>query len=64
MFEFLKKQLHKKETREFVMPKNLSKEEQKQVRAIIDNAKKDDGVPRTAQQSIPFDRMLSIILIK
>lgn len=27
------------------------------MRRIIKNAKKDDGVPRTAQQSIPFDRM-------
>lgn len=24
---------------------------------VIDRAKKDDGIPRTAQQSIPFDRM-------
>lgn len=39
------------------MPKNLTKEEQIQVREIIKNAKKNDGVPATAQQSIPFDRM-------
>ncbi|HOO80853.1 MAG TPA: conjugal transfer protein TraE, partial [Lachnospiraceae bacterium] len=39
------------------MPKHLTKEEQAQVREIIKNAQKDDGVPRTAQQSIPFDRM-------
>ena len=24
---------------------------------VIDRARKNDGVPRTAQQSIPFDRM-------
>ena len=53
MFEFLKKE----KKREFVMPKHLTKEEQAQVREIIKNAQKDDGVPRTAQQSIPFDRM-------
>lgn len=53
MFEFLKKE----KKREFVMPKHLTKEEQAQVREIIKNAQKNDGVPHTAQQSIPFDRM-------
>ena len=53
MLKFLKKE----KKREFAMPKNLTKEEQMQVRKIIKNAKKNDGVPRTAQQSIPFDRM-------
>ena len=53
MFEFLKKE----KKREFAMPKHLTKEEQEQVREIIKKAQKDDGVPRTAQQSIPFDRM-------
>ena len=53
MLKFLKKE----KKREFAMPKNLNKEEQMQVRKIIKNAKKNDGVPRTAQQSIPFDRM-------
>ena len=53
MFEFLKKE----KKREFAMPKHLNKEEQAQVREIIKNAQKNDGVPRTAQQSIPFDRM-------
>ncbi len=54
LFEFLKK---KQNSREFVMPEGLSKEEQKQVREVIKNAQRDDGTPRTAQQSIPFDRM-------
>ena len=53
MFEFLKKE----KKREFAMPKHLTKEEQALVREVIKNAQKDDGVPRTAQQSIPFDRM-------
>ena len=44
MFEFLKKE----KKREFVVPKNLTKEEQAQVREVIKNAQKDDGVPRTA----------------
>ncbi|WP_026509156.1 VirB4-like conjugal transfer ATPase, CD1110 family [Butyrivibrio sp. LC3010] len=39
------------------MPKHLTKAEKKQVREIIKNAQKNDGVPKTAQQSIPFDRM-------
>ena len=53
MFSFLKK----KEKREFQMPEGLNKAQQKEVRKIIKEAQKDDGVPRTAQQSIPFDRM-------
>ena len=53
MFSFLKK----KETREFQMPAGLSKQEQKEVREVIKAAKHHDEVPRTAQQSIPFDRM-------
>ena len=39
------------------MPEGLNKAQQKEVRKIIKEAQKDDGVPRTAQQSIPFDRM-------
>jgi len=39
------------------LPEHLTKEERKQVKAIIKKAKKNDGVPRTAQQSIPFERM-------
>lgn len=39
------------------MPEHLSKEEKKQVKEVIQKAKKEDGIPRTAQQSIPFERM-------
>ncbi len=46
-----------KNTRQFQMPEGLSKSEQAQVREIIKNAKKDDGTPRTAQQTLPFDRV-------
>ena len=56
MFEFLKKMFGKNE-REITIPEHLTKEERRQVREIIKKAKRDDGVPRTAQQSIPFDRM-------
>ncbi len=47
----------KKEDRELSLPEHLTKEERKQVKEIIKQAKKNDGIPRTAQQSIPFDRM-------
>lgn len=39
------------------MPKNLSRSQEKQVQEIIDRAKRDDGIPCSAQQSIPFQRM-------
>ena len=39
------------------MPEGLSKADQLAVREIVRNARKNDGVPKTAQQSIPFDRM-------
>ncbi len=39
------------------MPKHLSKIQEWQIQEIIDRAKRDDGIPRSAQQSIPFQRM-------
>ena len=39
------------------MPKNLTKAQARQVQEIIDRARRNDGIPRTAQQSIPFQRM-------
>ena len=39
------------------MPKNLTKAQARQVQEIIERAKRDDGIPRAAQQSIPFQRM-------
>ena len=47
----------KKEERAFKMPEHLSRAEKKEVKKIIEEARKNDGIPRTAQQSIPFDRM-------
>ena len=56
--KWLKKLTGKKEPEQSVkLPANLTKRERKQVEEIIRKAKKDDGVPRTAQQSIPFQRM-------
>ncbi len=46
-----------KDIRQFTMPEGLSKSEQAQVKEIIKNAQKDDGTPRTAQQTLPFDRV-------
>ena len=39
------------------LPDTLTKREKKQIHSIIEKAKRDDGIPRTAQQSIPFQRM-------
>ena len=47
----------KKEKRDLKVPANLTLAEKKEVRRIIEQASRDDGIPRTAQQSIPFDRM-------
>ncbi len=56
--KWLKKLNGKKEPEQSVkLPVNLTKRERKQVEEIIRKAKQDDGVPRTAQQSIPFQRM-------
>ena len=53
----LKNPFSKKETRELNVPKHLTKEQHKQIYQIIETAKRNDGIPRTAQQSIPFQRM-------
>ena len=37
----------------------FSKAERKKVEKIIKTAKRDDGIPRTAQQTIPFERMFA-----
>jgi type IV secretory pathway VirB4 component len=49
--------LKKKKSEAVKMPANLTKREQKQIKEIVQKARNDDGVPRTAQQSIPFQRM-------
>ena len=47
----------KTEQRNPTLPGNLSKSQVRQIQKVIDNARRDDGIPRTAQQSIPFQRM-------
>ncbi|MBU5448675.1 ATP-binding protein [Blautia sp. MSJ-36] len=39
------------------MPSNLNAAEQKQIKAIVEKARRDRTVPHSAQDSIPFDRM-------
>ena len=51
---FLRK---KQKARDVKMPADLTKTQQRQIKSVIDRARKDTGVPRTAQQSIPFQRM-------
>ena len=53
----MKSLFRKAEKRDLNMPKNLTKAQARQVQEIIERAKRDDGIPRTAQQSIPFQRM-------
>ena len=47
----------KTKARDIRMPADLTKAQQRQIKAVVDRAKADSGVPRTAQQSIPFQRM-------
>lgn len=53
MFSILKK----KKSADINLPSNLTKKEEKEIRKLVENAKRYDGIPRTAQQSIPFQRM-------
>ncbi len=46
-----------KSSKEYKLPSDLTPAEQKQVKAIMDQAKKDDDVPHSTQESIPFQRM-------
>lgn len=39
------------------MPANLTRRQQKEIKTVIERAANDTGVPQTAQQSIPFQRM-------
>lgn len=47
----------KKKDNEIRMPSNLNVAEQKQIKAIVEKARRDRTVPHSAQDSIPFDRM-------
>ena len=47
----------KSNPKDIVLPPGLSGQEKKQVEEVIRRAGKGDDIPRTAQQSIPFERM-------
>jgi len=47
----------KKESENIRIPQHLSRAEQEQIKGIIENARRDGSVPKSAQQSIPFQRM-------
>lgn len=49
--------MKKQEKRDVKIPKNLTKAQYREVQRIVEKARRDDGIPRTAQQSIPFERM-------
>ena len=60
MFTFLKNLFAEHGERKNIpaaVPEKLSRKEQKQIKRIIERNGKGDGIPRTAQQSIPFQRM-------
>ena len=59
MFAKLKKGRGQAKAAPVNLPKNLTKEEYKQINQIVETARRNDGIPRTAQQSIPFQRMFA-----
>ena len=59
MFAKLKKGRSQAKAAPVNLPKNLTKEEYKQINQIVETARRNDGIPRTAQQSIPFQRMFA-----
>ena len=59
MFAKLRKGRSQEKAAPVNLPKNLTKEEYKQISEIVETARRNDGIPRTAQQSIPFQRMFA-----
>ena len=53
----MKNPFRKTGIRDLGLPKNLSKAQEKEILRIIRKARRDDGIPRSAQDSIPFQRM-------
>ncbi len=47
----------RKRKRDLKVPVRLSSEEKKQIKKVVDNAKKADKVPHSAQESVTFERM-------
>ena len=57
MLENLMNPFKKKKSENIRIPQHLSRAEQEQIKGIIENARRDGNVPKSAQQSIPFQRM-------
>lgn len=53
----MKNPFRKTGKRDLSLPNNLSKAQEKEILRIIRKARRDDGIPRSAQDSIPFQRM-------
>ena len=49
--------LFKSKKDNFKMPEGLTRAEKKEVKKIIEEARRENSVPHTAQESIPFERM-------
>ena len=47
----------KRKKRNLKIPARLSSEEKKQIKKVIDEAKKSDNMPHSAQESVAFERM-------
>ena len=47
----------RKRKRDLKVPVRLSSEEKKQIKKVVDNSKKADKVPHSAQESVTFERM-------
>ena len=47
----------KNQARELKTPAHLNRKQQRKISAAVERARKDNGIPQTAQQSIPFQRM-------
>ena len=39
------------------MPAHLSRKQQREIKSVVERSKLENGIPQTAQQSIPFQRM-------
>jgi hypothetical protein len=57
LLENLMNPFKKKKSENIRIPQHLSRAEQEQIKGIIENARRDGNVPKSAQQSIPFQRM-------
>lgn len=43
------------------MPANLNRKQQREIKAVVERAKKDNGIPQTAQQSILGNLLTNVV---